>query len=200
MLISSSYADIIEACGGSARLLRILNWLGVYFSADTHARYVQYRVQKRKEEGPMNPYPTNTLTVFSIDNVDYIHSYARVYCGKQMSSWHGTTIQVVQPQPSHLVDKKEVFLTRQMATQAESTANSDVQENQVRHPDTPATGTVHFRLKTCLAKRSHSACSPSNRPGKRSPLPKRQRRMRTGTETKCGSIHDQSANATNRYH
>ena len=37
-------ADIIEACGGSARLLRILNRLGVCVSADTHARYVQYRV------------------------------------------------------------------------------------------------------------------------------------------------------------
>ena len=68
-----------------------------------HARYVQYRVQKSKEEGPMNPYTRNAFTVLSADYI--VHSYARVYCGKQKSSWHGTTIQVVQLQPSRLVEK-----------------------------------------------------------------------------------------------
>lgn len=118
-------ADTIEACGGSTRLLRILNRLGVCVSADTHARYVQYRVQKCKEEGPMNPYPRNAFTIVSADNIDFIHSYARVYCGKQKSSWHGTTIQVVQPQPSRLVDKQELSVETATTNQAESTASSD---------------------------------------------------------------------------
>jgi len=29
----------------------------------------------------------------SVDNIDYIHGYSRVYSGKQGYSWHGTTIQ-----------------------------------------------------------------------------------------------------------
>lgn len=49
-------ADAIETCGGSSRLVRLLNRLGACVSADTHARYVQYRIQKSKEEGPMSGY------------------------------------------------------------------------------------------------------------------------------------------------
>ena len=36
----------------------------------------------------------------SADNLDFLHSFARVFCGNQKSSWHGTTVQVVQPLPS----------------------------------------------------------------------------------------------------
>ena len=38
----------------------------------------------------------------SIDNIDFLHSYTRVFCGDQKRSWHGTTVQVVQPQPTKL--------------------------------------------------------------------------------------------------
>ena len=37
--------DAIETCGGSSRLIKLLNRLGICTSADTHARYVQYRVE-----------------------------------------------------------------------------------------------------------------------------------------------------------
>ena len=40
------------------------------------------------------------FTVVSVDNVDFMHTYARVVKGKQNSSWHGTTVQAVQPLPS----------------------------------------------------------------------------------------------------
>ena len=82
---------------------------------------------------------------------------------------------------------KELNPERQTATQAEFTAGLDTQENQMRYPDTPATGTVHIKWQVTLTKRSHSACPPSNIPGKRSPLPKRQRRMTTGMEGKTGA-------------
>ena len=38
--------DAIETCGGSSRLIKLFNCLGIYTSADTHARYVQYRVKR----------------------------------------------------------------------------------------------------------------------------------------------------------
>ena len=93
-------ADAIETCGYSHRLMRLFNRFGACASPDTHARYVQYRVDKSKKEGPTGGYPDDAFILASADNLDYIHSYTRVYCGNQQNSWRGTTVQLVQPQPS----------------------------------------------------------------------------------------------------
>ena len=74
--------------------IKLLNRLGICTSVHTHARYVQYRVKRS----------VDAFTLVSVDNLDFVHSHARVYCGKQQSSWHGTTVQVVQLQPTRLVD------------------------------------------------------------------------------------------------
>ena len=189
-------ADAVETCGGSSRLTRLLNRLGVCVSADTHARYVQYRVQKSKEEGPMSGYPDNAFTIASTDNLDFVHSHARVYCGKQQSSWHGTTIQLVQPQPSKSVNtahKPQAGIEREIATHAEATSATHV--SATRHPDTPAMGTLETRFVAHTSKRSYSTRSPNKSPGKCSPLPKRQRRMRTGIEGANRKLHDQLASS-----
>ena len=86
--------DAIETCGGSSRLIKLLNHLGICTSAGTHARYVQYRVKRTIERGVMKDYPQDAFTIVSADNLDFVHSHARVYCGKQQSSWHGTTVWV----------------------------------------------------------------------------------------------------------
>ena len=43
---------------------------------------------------------SESFTIVSADNIDFRHSYARVSKGSKNSSWHGTSIQVVQPLPS----------------------------------------------------------------------------------------------------
>ena len=91
--------------------------------ADTHARYAQFRIKNSLLDGIMSRYPQNAFTVVSVDNLDFIHSFARVYCGKQQLSWHGTTMQIVQPQPTALTDN--CVLDRQTETHAEPTTNSD---------------------------------------------------------------------------
>ena len=68
--IHTVLTDIIECCGGSQRLIKLLNRLGVSASSETHWRYMQYQIERLFENGPMTKYPTNTLTLFSIDNLD----------------------------------------------------------------------------------------------------------------------------------
>ena len=89
----------------------------------------------------MKSYPENSFTVASADNLDYLHSYARVYCGEQKSSWHGTTVQVVQPQPRSLTD---------------CSANS----TPVKEPNTEG----HSRSEAVLSKRLYSTLTPVNSP------------------------------------
>ena len=92
-------ADLVESQGVSALLHKVLNRVGVCASADTLARFVQHKVTVL--QGMENMYINKEhFTVVSADNVDFMHTYARVVKGKQNSSWHGTTVQAVQPLPS----------------------------------------------------------------------------------------------------
>ena len=102
--IHTVLADAVESNGGSGHLLKILNRLGACVSSDTLLRYHQHRVKQLKKAGITSEYPSTAFTVVPAENLDFLHSYARVYSGNQQLSWHGTTIQAVQPQPSVLTD------------------------------------------------------------------------------------------------
>ena len=95
----------------------------------------------------------------SADNLDFEHSFARVFSGKQQSRWHGTTVLVVQPQPLGLTGRAP----------------------SVENPPTTLAQSGH-------SKRLHLALTPSTSPAKQtsfhSPVPKKCRRMRTGIEKK----------------
>ena len=96
MPLHTLLTDTVESQGGSALLVQILNRLGVCASADTLSRFIQYKVTK----GDKPDIKPDTFTVISADNIDFLHSFARVYCGHQTSIWHGTTVQAAQPLPS----------------------------------------------------------------------------------------------------
>lgn len=169
-------ADAVETCGGSSRLLKLLNRLGICTNADKHDNYVAERVKKQKEVGVLSAYPDNAFTVASMDNLDFLHSYARIYCGKQQSSWHGTTVQLVQPQPSNFSDRPrlaQVTPVNETTTNAESTRALDTHLPHNRHPDTPAVGSLETVLHTHLSKRPYSTLSPAKSPGRNVPLQKR---------------------------
>lgn len=141
----------------------------------------------------MSGYPEKAFTVVSTDNLDYVHSYAQVYCGKQQSSWHGTTVQVVQPQPT-IVDTSnciQPLVQGEVATNGETTTSLNTVCHANRHPVYPAVQVIEAPLRGHAVKRFYSNRSPSNSPGKHSPLPKKHRRMRTGTEGVRRNITDQ---------
>ena len=100
MPLHTLMTDVVESQGGSALLVQILNRLGVIcVSADTLSRFVQYKVNTchQNEVKYLKP---DSFIVVSADNIDFMHSFARVFCGHQTSSWHGTTVQAAQPLPS----------------------------------------------------------------------------------------------------
>ena len=143
--------------------MRFLNCLGVCVSPETHARYLQYRVKKRMAEGPMAGFPNDAFMIASADNLDFVHSHARVYCGKQQSSWHETTVQITQPQPTSNVDADSIVDVRL----------TDMSEKE-----------------TNLLKRTYSTRSPSKTTTNCSPQPKKLRRRRTGMGGGSGSTSD----------
>ena len=102
--------DLIESQGGSTLLVQMLNRLGVCASADTLSRFIQHKVTTCDEYG-MKHLTRDTFTVVSADNIDFMHSFARIFCGHQTSSWHGTTVQAAQPLPSLSLPPRDNCLT-----------------------------------------------------------------------------------------
>ena len=96
-------ADLIDCYGGSAELIKIFNRLGVCVSNDTLLRHIQQNVQQMKSKGIFQGLDPDIITVFTLDNIVFLHSHAQVFAGNQLLSWHGTTIQAVQANPLHKV-------------------------------------------------------------------------------------------------
>ena len=90
-------SDVVEVCGGSRMLLKILNRVGCTSSPDTHDCFVTYHAEATRKCHTWNELLTDIFTVASVDNFDMLQSYSSVYCGDQQRSYHGTTVQLVQP-------------------------------------------------------------------------------------------------------
>ena len=152
-------ADTVEVCGGSRQLIKILNRLGMCVSTDTHDRLVTYVAEKQKTTEPFSELSPHTFTVASADNIDFLSSHAAVYCGNKLRSYHGTTIQFVQPVPS-LRLSTSVPLQSELNEQA--SALQEISINTVNQ----------------LSSKRHHLYSPSTSPHKLGKVgPKRKRTM-----------------------
>ena len=54
--------------------------------------------------------PSQTV-VATLDNLDFLQRNAAVYCGDQHCSWHGTTVQILQPTPPSDVECEHCNIT-----------------------------------------------------------------------------------------
>ena len=169
----------------------------------------------REHKGPEQELHSSAMMVVSADNIDFMHRYAHNYCGRQSTSWHGTTVQIVQPQPS-----------LPLVGQSENTGSSEGVRGLVR--STPRSvvgviegsiGSLHPVAPSCVGtagpvsqlkdtpnlvnqvlrkgrKRGQSSPYPSPNKSCKSPVPKIQRRARSGVENACIDVNlaTQSAN------
>ena len=193
-------SDTVEVCGGSRKLMRILNQLGVVASPDTHDRYVTSVVEKMREKSVWDYISNKIFTLASVDNFDVLKSQAAVYCGDQYRSYHGTTIQIAQPLPDlclatpPILDPKEttiaplnqhpvtditmsVLNNRQATTAGE---NSQEKSTNVRRQQQPiamhTSSGIHVHVHTRLSTKRKPSSSPTNSPhklGKKGPKRRR---------------------------
>ena len=138
----------IDSQGGSYELICLLNHLGAVASVETHRRYVQFQLEKKLASGILQSMDLSSFTVASVDNIDFLQQHAAVYCGDQSRSWHGTTVQVVQPltQDTHRsapTTEEAMDCSRQgqggqdTCTTNEETDNSESSLLHQKRPDRP---------------------------------------------------------------
>lgn len=86
--------DLVECQGGSSVLVKVLNWRGVCLSADTLARFIQHK-QSTSDQHQFKHILKDVFIVVTADNLDFMHSFARVFCGYQKSSTTCTSCTAV---------------------------------------------------------------------------------------------------------
>jgi len=82
--------------------------------------------------------PPHIFTLATVDNFDVLQSHAAVYCGDQQRSYHGTTMQVVQPNPSiHIPNVVQIGLLPPSPMQVDISAKSPNRETAFNYTSTP---------------------------------------------------------------
>ena len=88
----SLITDMVDSCGGSTKLIRALNRLGMCSSLDTLSRVIQQQVKMREQKGPELELHPSAMMIVSADNIDFLHSYVvedRPQVGMELQSrWY----------------------------------------------------------------------------------------------------------------
>ena len=79
--------------------MQILNRLGAAATVETVNRLATQIVQKRLSTGIQSELQPQMFTAVSVDNIDILQPYSFVSATNLTRSWHGTSVQCVQPHP-----------------------------------------------------------------------------------------------------
>ena len=133
--------------GGTLELVAILNRLGAAASLDTVNRLATCVVTRRMSDGVLSDLATQKFAAVSIDNIDILQPYGFVSCTDATRSWHGTSVQCVQPLPlsGNLTDDNVLPPVQGVHTN-KRTCNSPV--------NTPVAREKYKRRRRTLAERS----------------------------------------------
>ena len=82
---------------------------------------MQFYIERKRKQGILSELNMERFTVVSVDNIDFLQRHAFVYCGDQSRSWHGTTVQAVQPLGMHAGDNRHCTLSLQRKSTTTST-------------------------------------------------------------------------------
>lgn len=94
-------SDAIQACGGSAKLVQLLNRFGVLSSFDKCQREVGKIMKDRSEIDIVNEHLIpDGFVICSVDNVDFDQPHTRLYATPKSRGIHMTSLQAVQPKPN----------------------------------------------------------------------------------------------------
>ncbi len=119
------------------------------------------------KSGYLNDLNLNNFTVATVDNIDFLPKHSFVFHGDQSRSWHGTTIQVVQPLGS----------SYQSCSNMECSMTAEQDQQLVEHSPNPS----------AIGKKrtTRPASEPSPTPTSKSPANKKvTRRSRSLVECK----------------
>ena len=154
--------DVIDAYSGSYELIQVFNRIGAVASVETHKRHVQHVVGQTMSKGPLSQLNLELFTIASVDNIDFSQSHAYVYSGSQARSWHGTTIQVVQPS---------------LFSQSLKKFNIEGQSSQHELPHSASPNTQGLPLESLGKRVTRPTHSPSPMKSITSPTTKRARTL-----------------------
>ena len=99
--------DAIICHGGTAELVQVFNRIGGAAPLDAHERMIKQLARSRDAESQLHE---SSFRVVSVDNIDILQSHAHVYTTAAEQSFHGTSVQCVEPMPLSPA-RKPLFLS-----------------------------------------------------------------------------------------
>ncbi len=102
-------SEAILCHGGSQQLVKIFNRIGAAASLDTSQRLSTQVVQTRVVQGIKPDLVEKGFTIVSVDNIDILQRHAFVSSTDASRSWHGTSVQCVQPLPLSSLTGEEIL-------------------------------------------------------------------------------------------